>query len=93
MEMSGKLLYARTSAPVYIPGGFGNPNRGRVSINEEDRARGREVRAQKEKEHRENEIKRKAEEFDRHFGMKARKVNVHDRLTGKAPIAYIPPKK
>ena len=89
--MSGKLLYARPSNP--IPG-FGVPSwRRSVGKNEEDVQRGREVRAQKEKEHRENEIKRKAEEFDRHFGLKARKVNVHDRLTGNAPIAYIPPKK
>ena len=81
MEMSGKLLYARTSAPVYIAGGFGNPNRGNVRhIPEEDRKRRAEREAQYQKE-----VRRQNTGY-------VKKANVHDRLTGKAPIAFVPKK-
>ena len=82
MEMSGKLLYARPSNP--IPGlGVPSWQRGSVGKDQGDIARAKVVRAQKEKEH-------MAKEWDVRAN---RKTNLHDRLTGKAPIAYIPPKK
>jgi len=91
-EARNNLLYARQLSNNMDWGGRRKPV-GSIR-NEEDAARGREIRAQREKEHRENEIKRKAEDFDKHLGFtKQRKVNVHDRLTGKAPIAVVTTKK
>ena len=90
IEMSGgKLLYARPTinfGPETEQGRQWKRNRtiNRGSIrNEEDAQRGIEVRAQREREHRRRET----------GYVKPHKVNVHDRLTGVAPIAYIPPKK
>ena len=86
-EMSGgKMLYARPTTAEIERGKEWRKSRTAMGMNirnEEDAARGKEIR---EKYGRHNQ-----QVVRNNWGM--RKANVHDRLSGKAPIAYVQPKK